>query len=174
MSEIKQFCSNKYSRVNNINSTKCSSFLKSIVLPSLSETESNLCGRPIKIIEIHEALKSMSNNKSPGNAQRIYLHFFNNLGDCLSDCFNKSFELGERTTSQKQAIVTLIEKPGKDHRVLNSWRPISLLNVDVKILSSILSNRNVNLLSKVISPNQSAFVKDRNISDSIRIITDLI
>ena len=38
--------------------------------------------------------------------------------------------------SQKQAIITLIEKKGKDCSLLENWRPISLLNVDAKIVKS--------------------------------------
>ena len=48
---------------------------------------------------------------------------------------------GNMTASQRQAIITLMEKPGKDNKLLKSWRPISLLNVDLKILSKIVANR---------------------------------
>ena len=89
-------------------------------------------------------------------------------------CFNHCFEHGELTTTQHQAVITLIEKPGKDACLLKSWRPISLLNVDVKILSSVLSSRIKGLLPKLISENQSAFVTNRNISNPIRIISDVI
>ena len=34
--------------------------------------------------------------------------------------------------SQKQAVITLIEKKGKDRSLLENWRPISLVNVDAK------------------------------------------
>ena len=45
------------------------------------------------------------------------------------------------TPSQKQAIITLVEKPGKDNTLMKSSRPISLLNVDFKILSKIMANK---------------------------------
>ena len=40
--------------------------------------------------------------------------------------------------SQKQAVITLIEKKGKDRSFLENWRPISLVNVDAKIMSKAI------------------------------------
>ena len=49
--------------------------------------------------------------------------------------------MGELCTSQRQAIIELIEKKDKDKRLIQNWRPISLLNVDAKIISKALSKR---------------------------------
>ena len=54
-------------------------------------------------------------------------------------CFVKWYE--HLTISQKQAVITLIEKKGKDRRLIKNWRPISLLNVDVKIGSKAIAKR---------------------------------
>ena len=48
---------------------------------------------------------------------------------------NESFEKGEMSCSQKQAVITLIEKKGKDRSYIENWRPISLVNVDTKVMS---------------------------------------
>ena len=69
------------------------------------------------------------------------------------ESLNYAFEKGELSSSQRQAVITLIEKKGKDKCYLKNWRPISLLNVDTKILSKALSTRIERLLvllSKVI------------------------
>jgi len=47
------------------------------------------------------------------------------------------FEKGEMSSSQKQAVIILIEKKGKDHSFFENWRPISLVNVDAKIVLCI-------------------------------------
>ena len=49
--------------------------------------------------------------------------------------FNEAFDKKEMSLSQKQAIITLIEKKGKDKSYLENWRPISLIIVDAKIAS---------------------------------------
>ena len=46
---------------------------------------------------------------------------------------NCAYDLGEMSNSRKQAIITLVEKKDKDKRSMSNWRPISLINVDMKI-----------------------------------------
>ena len=57
------------------------------------------------------------------------------FGRLLVDSLNYAFKFGELSNSQKQAIITLIKKKGKDKRMIKNWRPISLINVDAKIAS---------------------------------------
>ena len=47
----------------------------------------------------------------------------------------------EMSNSQKQAVITLIEKKGKDRTLLGNWRPISLVNADAKLMSKVVTNR---------------------------------
>ena len=119
----------------------------------------------------------MPNGKSPGNdglPKEFYLAFFEVLANDMKNCFNECFNKGQLSTSQKQAVITLINKPGKDVRHLKSWRPISLLNVDAKIISKILAARLTDLLPKLISEDQTAYVKDRYIGEPIRLVQDIM
>ena len=54
---------------------------------------------------------------------------------------------------QKKAIITLLPKGG-DPTLLKTWRPISLICSDVKIISKILANRIKPILKNIISPDQ--------------------
>ena len=76
----------------------------------------------------------------------------------------------EHYTSQRQAIIKLVEKKDKDKRLIQNWRSISLLNVDVKIISKALSKSLKNVLPSLISDNQSAYVDGRFISEGERLI----
>ena len=87
---------------------------------------------------------------------------------------NHSFITGKLSTSQHQALITLIEKKGKDNRFMKNWWPISLINVDTKIASKALAARMENVLTSIFHCNQKAYVKDRYIGESIRLITDLL
>ena len=49
--------------------------------------------------------------------------------------FDYAHDHGELSNSQKQAVITLLEKKGKDKTLIKNWRPISLINVDAKIAS---------------------------------------
>ena len=57
---------------------------------------------------------------------------------------------------------------------LKNWRPITLLNVDVKIASAALANRIKPLLRNIISETQQGFMKGRYIGECTRLIFDLI
>ena len=45
------------------------------------------------------------------------------------------------SSSQRKAVITLIEKQGKDRTLIENWRPISLINVDAKIISKVIPVR---------------------------------
>ena len=84
------------------------------------------------------------------------------------------FKFGELSNSQKQSLITLIEKKGKDKRLVKKWLPISLINVDAKIISKFLAKRLENVLPHLIHYNQNAFVKGRSIFDAVRTIDDIV
>ena len=76
------------------------------------------------------------------------------------------------STSQRQAVITLVEKKRKDKRYLKNWRPISL--IDVEILSKSLALRIKKVLSSLIHSDQTAYVKDRYIGESVRLVNDVL
>ena len=82
--------------------------------------------------------------------------------------------MGELSTSQKQAVITLIEKKGRDKRLVKNWRPISLMNVDTKIASKVIALRMKKVLPNIINYDETAYVKNRYIGESIRMIDDIL
>ena len=76
--------------------------------------------------------------------------------------------------SQKQAVITLIEKKGKDRSSLENWRPISLLNVDTKIMTNVLAARIKEVLPSIIHHNQTAYIKDCFIGETVRSIFEIM
>ena len=71
-------------------------------------------------------------------------------------------------------FISLIEKKDKDKRYIKNWRPISLLNVDLKTASKALAARIKKVIRSVILYDQTAYVKGRYIGESIRLIQDII
>ena len=119
----------------------------------------------------------MGNNKSPGNdgfTKEFYMYFFGELHRYLIESLNSSFNSGKLSNSQRQAVITLIEKKGKDKRHLKNWRPISLMNVDAKLASKSLVLRVRKVLTSLIKADQTAYVKDRYIGESVRLINDML
>ncbi len=77
-------------------------------------------------------------------------------------------------STMKQGIITLIPKPDKDPKILDNFRPITLLNTDYKIVTLIYANRLKMFLHKIISESQSGFMKGRSIHNNIRLVFDLL
>ena len=119
----------------------------------------------------------MKNDKSPRSdelTKEFYVCFFNEVSNILITALNHAFTTGMLSISQRQALITLIEQKGKDKRFMKNWQPISLINVDTKIASKALAARMENVLTSIVHCNQTAYVKDRYIGKSIRLITDLL
>ena len=85
----------------------------------------------------------------------------------LLKSLNYSHLVGELSTSQKQAVVTMIEKKGRDKRLVKNWRLISLMNVDVKTESKALSFCLKKVILTLINYDQTAYITSRFIGESI-------
>jgi len=88
--------------------------------------------------------------------------------------FSYAHNYEELSNSQKQAVITLVEKKGKDKRLIKNWRPISLINLDTKIVSRTLAKRLEHILRDLIHYNQNAYIKVRSIVDAVRTIDDVL
>ena len=58
--------------------------------------------------------------------------------------------------------------------MIKNWRPISLINLDIKIASKALAFRMKKVLPSVIHCDQTAYVKGRYVGESVRLIDDLL
>ena len=150
---------------------KIESFLGDLNIPKLSEEQRLSCEGEITSGECALDLESFQNNKSPGNdgiPVELYGKFWQLLSEPFTKCANECFEKGEMSRSQKQAVTTFIEKKGKDHSLLEN----SLVNLDAKIMSKVIATRLKNVLPQIIHHNQTGFVKDHYIGETVRSIFD--
>ena len=70
-----------------------------------------------------------------------------------------AFKSGMLSISQRRGIISLIPKKNKDKSLLENLRPISLLNIDYKILTKSIAKRLEKVLPKIINPNQTGYIK---------------
>ena len=71
-------------------------------------------------------------------------------------------------------MITLLEKKDKDRRFIKNWRPVSLINVDVKIASKTIARRLESILLTLVHSDQNGFSKGRSIVDGVRTIEDIL
>ena len=142
----------------------------------ISNEHFKLCEAEISLDEVTEAIKSQKQNKSPGSdglSAEFYKHFANELAPFLLDVFKSWKKLGVIGISSRTGIISVIYKKG-DKKDITNYRPISPLNLDYKIYTSILKNRMQKTLHKIISENQTAAIKNRTILHTLSTIHDII
>ena len=179
--EIKSFYENLYTK-RSLKTEKnvlkeCLEHLSRINTPHLSQSDKASCEGKLTLQIIWEALISMKNRKTPGNdglTKEFYVCFFGELGMLPLKSLNYSHLVGELSTSQKQAVVTLIEKKSRNKRLVKNWRLISLMNVDVKTALKALSFHLKKAISTLINYDQTAHMKGRFIGESIQMIDDIL
>ena len=88
--------------------------------------------------------------------------------------FNEARTSGILPMTLRQASISLIAKKDKDPLLCSSYRPISLLNVDFKILSKVLARRLESVVPEIVSPNQTGFVKGRHSYSNLRKLFNII
>ena len=152
-------------------------FTRFVPVKTLNENVKTALDSNITLKECKEALDGLPCDKTPGTdglTAEFYRHFWSNINHYLYNSIMSSIELGELSIEQRRGVITLIPKPGKDIKQVKNWRPISILNVDYKIIAKILANRLKYTLPDLICSDQLAYVQDRIIGENLRIVKDII
>ena len=118
----------------------------------------------------------MKTNKSPGDdgiVSEFYIHFWYLIKEELTNVIKYILLSNTHAPSQQKAMQTLLYKKGEREGISN-WRPISLLNVNYKIVTKILAERLKPLLPKIIHPDQKVYVNGRNITEANQLLQYVI
>ena len=90
-------------------------FFSDVDIPKLSENQTKLCEEHLTEKDLYNSLKSMQSDKYPGNdglTKEFYETFWSELKETFVDSVSDAKEKEILSTSQRQAIIKLIEKKG--------------------------------------------------------------
>lgn len=139
-------------------------------IPTISDLSRLRINKPFTQQDFSEALKGLNKNKSPGSdgiTPEFYTAFWEQLKDDFMDSILLSMEKGVLTEQQRTGIITLLPKKDLDRRQLSNWRPITLLNTDLKIISKALALRIQSVIKEVVSEDQMGFIHGRSIRSNL-------
>jgi hypothetical protein len=156
-------------------------FLDTYDHPKLNQEDINHLNRSITQNEIESAIKSLPKKKSSGPdgfSAEFYQIFKEELIPTLLKLFHEIEREGTLPNSFYEVSITLIPKPDKDTSKKENYRPISLTNINAKILYKIMANRIQQRIRKIIHHKQVGFTPGMqgwfNIHKSINVIQHIL
>lgn len=174
---FRSFYAELYSSGISYDKRTCEKFLNNIRLPKLTAVESEALNSPISVRELEEAVRNMRKGKSPGFdgiPPEVYLTFWDILGPLLLDMFHYSLERGSFSRDVNIAFISLLLKKDKNPNDCASYRPLSLLNADVKIFAKVLARRLQDVMTRLVHCDQTGFIKSRLATDNVRRLLHIV
>jgi hypothetical protein len=142
----------------------------------VTQEENNSLDAPFTEEEIKKAIFNSYSDGAPGPDGLPFL-FFQKFWDILKEDLVKLFEEFHKGSLDLYrlncVVMTLIPKV-EEARDMKNFRPISLINCSFKIFSKVLTNRLGLISHRLISSNQSAFIKGRYILENVVVAHELV
>lgn len=119
----------------------------------------------------------MQNNKAPGPdgfSVEFLKKFQDKLSPLLHAVYDESLERGTFPPTLSQASISVLLKKDKDPNFFSSYRSLSLINIDAKILAKALASRLENIVPTIVSHEQTGFIKWRQLFFNVRTLLNII
>ena len=134
------------------------------------ETDRTKLDQPFTVEEILNVITNLKSGKAPGPdcfPTEFYKKFSTKVAPILLEVFGECLDNMALPTTMTQAVISVLLKKDKDPSKCESYRPVSLLGCDYKILTKILACRLESVLPKCIHTNQTGFVVNRHLFSNL-------
>ena len=152
-------------------------FIGTTPLPKLSKSQRTALESDITMEDLTSAVNRLKADKSPGldgfNAEFIKF-FWNRLGPFVLRATYAFRSKNKLSISLRRGVIVLLPKKDKPRDQLSNWRPICLLSIFYKIISTCIADKLKIVLPNIIHEDQKGFMSGRHIGDSIRLISDVL
>lgn len=159
--QLSKFYSDLYSSESPLDPNRNDSFLDGLTIPSVDQQSTAMLDDAITSDEISLAIIPTQSGKSPGPdglPTEFFMKYSPKLSPLLAAMPSDSYNSTCLPPTLRKASISLLLKKGKDPLSCLSYRPISLLYVDCKILAKVLARRLESVLASLISPDQTGFI----------------
>ena len=142
---------------------------------TLTAHQQAMLDAPLSAKELQQAVYALNENKSPG-IDGFTAEFYKKFCGLIQDRYTDFINCADQTsfsTFKNTSVTTLLYKEKGDTDDLKNYRPISLINVDLKILTKALTNRLKKVLPSIIHFTQTA-VDGRRIDTTVHMLRDFV
>ncbi|XP_030074184.1 cilia- and flagella-associated protein 251 [Microcaecilia unicolor] len=148
-------------------------YLTNLNLPRLTQREREQLNQPFTEEEVNMVITQSPLLKAPG-PDGLRAEFYKMMGEVivpdLAKFLNQMIDQKAMPSDLNRAQIIVLPKPGRDTLEPASYRPISLLNYDTKLMAKILANRLARILPRLVHESQVGFVGGRAVSKNLRAI----
>ena len=174
---FREFYAMHYLSETQVDQQEMHAFLASLALPTLSVDQVDLLDAPITREEIVDVIRGLPSSKAPGPdgfTADFFKVYAEELSPLLLQMYSEALDKGSLPPTLSEALISVILKKDKDPLDCRSYRPISLIGCDSKILAKILAVRLDKVITNLIHPDQVGFIRTRSSADNIRRLIDIM
>ncbi len=145
-------------------------------LPKLSAEDKKSLDAPLTLNELKSSLNTCGESAPgpDGITYKTYDHLWNTFGNLIYNAWTYSCQVKSLPTSQKDSVITLLEKKEKDKTKIENLRPISLSNCDIKICTKAIALRTNKVLKEILIDTQTGYIPGTQVSDNNRLLEEVI